>query len=88
MVSSPFQNSQEMKGFDSKSNSDKDRTTYVFKNYNLQDELLPLNFILVLKPKKSCQTIIYLNRHNFMDEIEQKNTLVMVKYTKERVLKI
>ena len=72
MISSPFQNSQEMKEFDSESNSDEDRTTHTFKNYTSQDELLPFNFVPVLKPKKSCQTIIHLNLHNFIDEIEQK----------------
>ena len=69
MIASPFQN---VKEFDSESNSDEEGTMRTFKSYTLQDELLPFNFVPVLKPKKSCQTIIHLNLHNFMDEIEQK----------------
>ena len=72
MLSSPFHNFQDMKEFDSESNSDEDRTTHTFRSYTVQEESLPFNFVPVIKPKKSCQTIIHLNLLDFLDEIEQK----------------
>lgn len=50
----------------------KQETQSSIRNNNECHILLPLNFVPVIKPKKSCKAIINLNLHNFWEEIESK----------------
>ena len=72
MLSPPFQNVQDMNEFDSETNSDDIEAPQVIRSYTVQQESLPSNFVPVIKPKKSCKTIISLNLLNCLDIIEHK----------------
>ena len=76
MLSPPFENNvndvHDMNEFDSENNSDDIDTPQVVRCHTLQQELLPSNFVPVIKPKKSCKTIISLNLLNCFDIVDNK----------------
>ena len=76
MLSPPFENNVNgvhyMNEFDSENNSDDIDTPQVVRCHTLQQELLPSNFVPVIKPKKSCKTIISLNLLSCFDIVDNK----------------